>query len=156
MIVLLLATNSLGVPEGVRMKDDPSALLRFTSLIAIALAAVSIVWGLAIYYTLPWLGPRLFTETWATARPSIPLLSLFAAGVGVSVGLTSCLRAFSLHDWIMKARATASGLVLLIGLPGSVLLDARGALLGLLAGEWLYCVLALTRLRRAFRTAGGR
>lgn len=152
VIVLLLGANSLGVPEGVRMKDDPAALLRFTSLTASALAAVSLVWGAAIYYTLPWLGPRLFTETWATARPLIPLLSVFAAGVGVSVGLTSGLRAFSLHGWIMKARAAASGLVLLIGLTGSILFDARGALLGLLAGEWLYCVLAAFRLNRAFPT----
>ena len=154
VIVLLLGTNSLGVPEGVRMKDDPSALLRFTTLIAGALAAVSLVWGAAIYYTLPWLGPRLFTETWATARPLIPLLSLFAAGVGVAVGLTSGLRAFSLHGWIMKARAAASGAVLAIGLPGSVFFGARGALMGLLAGEWLFCVLAASRFRRAFRSAG--
>jgi O-antigen/teichoic acid export membrane protein len=154
VIVLLLGANSLGVPEGVRMKDDPSALLRFTSLIATALAAASLVWGVTIYYTLPWLGPRLFTETWATARPLIPLLSLFAAGVGVAVGLTSGLRAFSLHGWIMKSRAAASGLVLLIGLPGAILLDAHGALVGLLAGEWLFCFLAAFRLHRAFRTAG--
>jgi hypothetical protein len=154
VIVLLLGTNSLGVPEGVRMKDDPSALLRFTSLIATALAAVSLLWGAAIYYTLPWIGPRLFTETWATARPLIPLLSLFAAGVGVSVGLTSALRAFSLHGWITKARAAASGVVLVIGLPGSVLLGSRGALLGLLAGEWLFCALAVSRLHRAFRRSG--
>lgn len=154
VIVLLLATSSLGVPEGVRMKDDPSALVRFTSLIATALVTVSLVWGVVIYYTLPWLGPRFFTETWATARPLIPLLSFFAAGVGASVALTSGLRAFSLHGWIMKARATASGLVLLIGLPGSVLIGARGALLGLLAGEWLFALLATFRLHRAFRTAG--
>lgn len=153
VIVLLLGTNSLGVPEGVRMKDDPLALVRFTSLIATGLATVSLAWGAAIYYTLPWLGPRFFTETWATARPLIPLLSLFAAGVGVSVGLTSGLRAFSLHGWIMKARAATSCLVLLIGLPASVLLDARGALLGLLAGEWLFALLATFRIHRAFRTA---
>ncbi len=155
VIVLLLGTNSLGVPESVRMKDDPSALLRFTSLIAGALAAVSLVWGVAIYYALPWLGPRFFTETWATARPLIPLLSLFAAGVGVSVGLTSGLRASSLHGWIMKARAATSCLVLLIGLPGSVLVGAEGALLGLLAGEWLFCVLAALRFHRTFRTGAG-
>jgi O-antigen/teichoic acid export membrane protein len=155
VIVLLLGTSSLGVPEGVRMKeDDPTALLRFTSLVAAALVTASLVWGVAIYYTLPWLGPRLFTETWATARPLIPLLSLFAAGVGASVGLTSSLRAFSLHGWIMKARAAASCLVLLIGLPGSVLIGARGALLGLLAGEWLFVLLAMFRMRRAFGTAG--
>jgi O-antigen/teichoic acid export membrane protein len=154
VIVLLLGANSLGVPEGVRMRNDPSALVRFTSLIAAALATVSLAWGLGIYYALPWLGPRLFTETWAAARPLIPLLSLFAAGAGISVGLTSGLRAVSLHGWIMKTRAATSSVVLLIGLPGSVLLGARGALLGLVGGEWLFCVLAMVRMRRAFRSPG--
>lgn len=154
VIVLLLGTNSLGVPEGVRMKDDHPALLRFTSLIAGALAAASLVWGVAIYSLLPWLGPRFFTGTWFTARPLIPLLSLFAAGVGVSVGLTSGLRALALHGWIMRARAATSGMVLLVGLPGSVLIGAKGALLGLLAGEWLFCALAVSRLHRAPKSAG--
>ncbi|HJR52015.1 MAG TPA: hypothetical protein VJ794_12965, partial [Gemmatimonadales bacterium] len=116
------------------------------------LAAAAAAWGVLIYLLLPTIGPTLFPNSWETARPLIPMLSVYAAAVGVSTGGGSGLRALGENAWITRNRALSGGLALLAGLSLSQAVGADGVLIALAATESLFAGLAWIHLAR---TAGG-
>ena len=149
VIVVLLAGNSLGVPEAVRVKRDGKRLTRLCLLLSASLAAAALFWGAAVYVFLPAIGPRFFAGSWATARPLIPPLTVFAVAVGVSIGPGSGLRALGQNAWVLKARAFSGGLSLAVGLPLSGLVGAHGVLAALAVSETLFAITAWVRLGRS-------
>jgi O-antigen/teichoic acid export membrane protein len=140
--VVLLGGMSLGVPESVRFRDAPAKMRRFGLGLAGLLAVISLASGTLVFVLLPSLGPRLFPDGWSTARPLIPLLTLFGVAIGIATGATSGLRALGENRWIMRARGAAGVISIVIALPSALILGANGALLGLAAGEYLFAVAA--------------
>jgi O-antigen/teichoic acid export membrane protein len=152
VIVILLAGNALGIPESVRVRRDGRRLRRLCGILSAGLAAAAAAWGVLIYLLLSTLGPALFPNSWETARPLIPMLSVYAAAVGVSTGGGSGLRALGENAWITRNRALSGGLALLAGLPLSQTIGADGVLIALAATESLFAGLAWIHLARS---AGG-
>lgn len=148
VIVLLLGGSNLGVPESMRARDDVARMRRVTVALGSALVAVSLVVGAAVWLVLPWLGPHLFANSWAGARPVLPVLSVFAAAVGASTAAVSGLRAFDANAWIVRGRAASGALQVAVALPAAWLIGANGALLGLAVAEWLYAGFAWAHLTR--------
>jgi O-antigen/teichoic acid export membrane protein len=149
VIVILLAGNSLGVPESVRVKRDGRRLTRLCLVLSASLAGAALAWGLAVYAVLPEIGPRYFAGSWSTARPLIPPLTIFAIAVGVSIGPSSGLRALGQNAWILKARAVTGGISLIVGLPLSGVIGAQGVLAALAGTETLFAVVAWVHLVRS-------
>lgn len=152
VIVILLGGNALGVPESVRMRNDGRPLKGFAVTLSSSLAIICVVWGILAYLLLPVIGPDIFPDTWQAARPLIPLLSLFAAAVGVSAGANGALRAADQNSWILKCRATSGALALLAGLPASALWGAQGTLMALALSEVMFAFRAWAHLGRAMVT----
>jgi len=148
VIVVLLAGNALGLPESVRIRRDRTRLRRLCLILSAGLAAAAVAWGVALYAVLPVIGPELFASSWETARPLIPMLTVFAAAVGVSTGAASGLRALKGNAWILGGRALSGGLALLIGLPLCKQIGAGGVLIALAGTESLFAAAAWARLAR--------
>lgn len=147
--VLLLGGAVLGVPESVRARRNPSALRRFTVGLSVALAAVALVSGSALYALLPVLGPRVFAGAWEAARPLVPLLTVFGAGIGASAGALAGLRAVGAGRWIFAAQGGRGALAVVSGLPAAAVFGGRGALGALAGAEWLFAATAWVRFNRA-------
>ena len=144
--VVLMSGATLGVPESVRIRKRGSGLVRFAFLLSGSLTVLALGCGAAVYVLLPAVGPHLF-PSWRAVREVMPWLTLFGAAIGAGAGPISSLRALSASRWVLTARTLTSGLALLIGLPASVWLGAKGALLGLALGECVLSVRAWVRLR---------
>jgi O-antigen/teichoic acid export membrane protein len=147
--VLLLGGNALGVPESVRVRHERDRLRRFALALSAFLGLTALAGGLAVYAVIPTIGPHVFPSTWATARPVLPLMTVFAAGVGVSTGPTSAIRAWGPVGWIVRTRAVTSLLALAVGLPACAALGAEGALAGLALSEWLFASAAWVNFWRS-------
>jgi hypothetical protein len=145
--VLLLGGAALGVPESVRMHRDGSDLLRLSARLSAALTVLSLVCGLGVYALLPIVGPELF-PSWEAVRAVIPWVTLFGAAIGAGAGPVATLRALGASRWLLDARTLAACIVLVVGLPASAVLGARGAFLALGIGE---CILAARAWRRVTR-----
>jgi O-antigen/teichoic acid export membrane protein len=150
--VLLLGGTTLGVPESVRVRERNASLWRTAALLSTGLAAVAVAGGALAYALLPALGPSLFPETWQTARPVLPVLTLFAAAVGASTGPIAALRAGGHAGWIVAARAVSGGSGLVLGIALASRSGAVGALVGLTLSEAGFALAAWLRLRRAVAT----
>ena len=147
--VLLMGGTTLVVPESVRVRDRGASLHRVAAVLSTGLAGVAAAGGLLAYAVLPAVGPTLFPDTWATTRPVLPVLTLFAVAVGASTGPVAGLRARGQAGWIVRGRAVsgAAGLVAGFGLAAGS--GAVGALTGLAVAEAGFAVAAWLRLRRA-------
>ncbi len=145
--VLLLGGTTLGVPESVRVKDRQTSLWRFAALLSTGLGAVAVIGGAVAYVVLPALGPSLFPDTWQTARPVLPVLTVFAAAVGASTGPIAALRACSQVGWIVRGRAASGGVGLFVGLILASRWGAVGALAGLSLAESGFGLASWVRLR---------
>ncbi len=146
VVVAILGGAAIGVPESVRLRDDRIRLMRLALVIAVGLGLGSLVFGAAVYAVLPTIGPELFPDTWAGARPVVPVLSLFATGLAVGTGATCALRALGQVRWIWRARGVTGAITLLLGLPAAAQWGANGALGALAVTEALFAVLAWRRM----------
>lgn len=146
--VALLGGAALGVPESVRLRHEPGGLRRFSRRLSLTLAAGSLLVGAMAFWLLPVIGPSLFPNTWASARPVLPALTLFAVALAANTGAVSALRALGQMRWIVRTRAMTGGLALAASLPASALHGAYGAVSSLAAAEVLFSVLAIRRLHR--------
>jgi O-antigen/teichoic acid export membrane protein len=144
--VLLLGGMALGVPESVRARGDSSTLRRFAARLSMFLAAISVASGVIAFAVLPVVGPRLFPNSWTTARPLLPLLTVFSAAIGISTGATSGLRAVDAGRWIMRARGAEGVVAVVTALPATVAAGAKGALFGLALGEIAFAAAAWRQL----------
>lgn len=147
--VALLAGAAVGVPESVRLRHDPPRLHRFAVVLAGGLAAGSLVFGALAYWLLPAVGPDLFPETWAGARPVVPVLTVFSVALAVSTGAACPLRAMGQVAWIARTRALTGALALALGLAASTRVGANGAVAALAGAEALFGVFAWRRLHRS-------
>ncbi len=146
--VLLMGGTTLGVPESVRVRDRHTRLWLLTGLLSVGLAVIAIAGGALVYAVLPGLGPELFPDTWRTARPVLPVLTLYAAAVGASTGAVAALRAREQTHWIVVFRAVSGAGALALGLALATRSGAIGALTGLCVSEALFGVAAWVRLAR--------
>jgi len=146
VIVLLLGGGVLGVPESVRAAHDPALVRRIALRLSALLASASIAWGIIAYVALPIIGPAVFPNAWATARPLLPMLTLFAAAFGASLGATGALRAFGASPWLLRSRTISGVMLAVLGIPLSARFQAIGALLALALAEGSFAVLAWRRL----------
>lgn len=151
--VLLLGGTTLGVPESVRVRESQARLRRVAVLLSAGLAAVAVAGGLLAYALLPAVGPTLFAETWETARPVLPVLTVFAGAVGASTGAVAALRARGLAGWIVRSRAVSGAVGLIVGLALAAGSGATGALAGLALSEAGFALAAWLQLRRTLATA---
>ena len=147
--VLLLGGTTLGVPESARVRERRASLRRFACSLSIGLGTVAVIGGAVAYAALPAVGPRLFRDTWESARSVLPVLTLYATAVGASAGAIAALRALGYVGWIVRGRATSGGVGLVVGLTLAVELGAAGALAGLTLSESGFALAAWLRLRRA-------
>lgn len=137
VIVLLLGGNALGVPESVRARGDTSRLRRVALGLGGALAIFCLAWGTATFLLLPRFGPVLFPASWESARPLLPVLTLYATAVGVAMAATGGLRALGASRWISRARTVGGALTIGAGIPAAALFGAGGTLAALALSEWL-------------------
>lgn len=151
--VLLMGGTTLGVPESVRLRDRDASLRKVAAMLSAGLAGVAAAGGLVAYAALPAVGPTLFPDTWATTRPVLPVLTLFAVAVGASTGPVAGLRARSQAGWIVRTRAVSGTVGLVLGLGLATGSGAAGALTGLAVAEAGFALAAWRRFRQAL---GGR
>jgi O-antigen/teichoic acid export membrane protein len=144
--VALLGSAAIGVPESVRLREDPARLRRMAVVIAAGLGLASLAFGALVYAVLPTIGPELFPDTWSGARPVVPVLSLFSAGLAVSTGAACPLRALGQVRWIWRVRGMTGAITLVIGFPAAARWGANGALGALALTEALFAVLAWRRM----------
>jgi O-antigen/teichoic acid export membrane protein len=155
LIVLLLGGAVFGVPESVRAGGDAARLWRLTLRLAGALVAAAMVCGSVVYLVLPVVGPATFPDAWETARPAIPLLTIFAAAVGASTGATSGLRAMDQNSWLLRVRFLTGPVLVLGSIPASALWGVNGALAALSLTEWTVVLLSWRRLRQVLGRGAG-
>lgn len=148
LIVVLLGGAVFGVPESVRAGGDPARLWRLTLRLAGALVTAAVVCGAVVYLVLPAVGPATFPDAWESARPAIPLLTVFAAAVGASTGATSGLRAMDQNAWILRVRFLMAPVLVLGSIPASAVWGVNGALAALSLTEWVVVALSWRRLRQ--------
>ena len=144
--VLLMGGAAFSVPESVRARGHGPDLYRLAIRLSLFLIIITVICGVAVFFTLPIFGPHLFPNVWATARPVIPLFVVFNAGLGASTGPISAIRALGDGAWIVRGRTASTLVVLAIGLPAATIFGANGALLGLSVAELLFAVAAWSHL----------
>jgi O-antigen/teichoic acid export membrane protein len=144
--VLLLGGTVLGIPESVRAVGDGATLRRLTVRLSTGLAGIALMSGAALFVLLPIAGPRLLPGAWQTARPLIPALTVFGAGIGASAGALAGLRALADGRWIVVAQGVRGTLAVALGLAAAAQYGAAGALAGLALAEWLFATAAWSRL----------
>ena len=154
--VLLLGGTTLGVPESVRVGDRDSSLRRFAAMLSVGLCAVALAGGGAAYALVSTFGRDWFPDSFDTARPVLPVLTLFAAAVGASTGAIAALRARDQAGWIVRCRAVTGALGLVVGLVLAARWGANGALAGLTASESGFAVAAWLRLSRTLNVSADR
>lgn len=147
--VVLLGGATLGVPESARVREREASLWRFAGLLSVGLVAMALAGGFLAYVLLPAVGPGLFPDTWRTARPVLPVLTLYAAAAGASIGAVSALRARGHVGWIVRSRAVSGAVGLAVGLALASGSGATGALVGLGLSEAGFALAAWLRLRSA-------
>lgn len=146
--VLLMGGTTLGVPESVRVRERRTSLWRFTALLSAGLAVIALAGGATVYAVLPSVGPDLFPDSWDTARPVLPVLTVYAVAVGASTGVVAALRARDQVGWIVASRAVGGVVALALGLALAAGSGATGALTGLAVSEALFGLAAWLRLAR--------
>jgi O-antigen/teichoic acid export membrane protein len=146
--VLLLGGTVLGVPESIRARSDGGALRRFAVGLSAALAVLAAASGAVIYALLPVLGTGFLGGAWDTARPLLPLLAAFGAGIGASAGAVAALRAIDDGRWIVRAQLARGALAVAVGLPAAGTSGAGGALVALALAEWVFAAAAWARFAR--------
>jgi O-antigen/teichoic acid export membrane protein len=146
VIVLILGGSALGVPESVRAAADRDRLRGVASRLSLFLVGAALICGALAFALVPLFGPWLFPNAWETARPLIPALSVFAAGIGATTGATSALRALGENPWLLRVRTWTGLVVGVLGLAASAWIGAEGALVALTAVEWSVTILAWRRL----------
>ena len=136
--ILTYGLQLSAVPEATRTAQRSArSLRRFCVVVALALAAVSLLWAGVLLVLPDSFGRAVLGETWTEARRVILPLGIAATTGGIQAGALIGLRAMALPSYSLVARVTSSATLLVGGLVGGVLNGAQGAAWGLATGSAL-------------------
>ena len=152
VVVLLQGGGLLGIPESVRAANDPARLRRLATRLSAVLGLGSLGFGIVMYALLPSIGPSVFPNAWADARPLIPMLAVFTAALGASTGATGALRALGASPWLLRVRMVSGAVLIAVGFVASAWFGANGSLLSLAVVEATVAAIAWFRLMRVTGT----
>jgi O-antigen/teichoic acid export membrane protein len=142
------------ITEAVRIsRRSPRRMLRMVTLLAIAIAGVSVVWGLLMYLLPGHLGRELLRRSWAPAHGVILPYAAVMAAAGSLTGATVGLRALVATRRSLQARFITGALSLACTAAGAYLDGAAGAATGLAIGLWAGSILWWKGLRLAVADA---
>jgi hypothetical protein len=135
--ILNMGLTAPSITEAVRIsKRSPRRMLRMVRMLAINLAAVSLIWGLGMYALPESVGEELLKRSWSEAHQVILPYTAVMAASGVLTGATVGLRALAAARRSLHARLLTGALALAGTAAGAYLDSATGAALGLAAGLW--------------------
>jgi O-antigen/teichoic acid export membrane protein len=148
--VVLLGAAVVAIPELVRLRDRrPRQLGAAVAGLAAGLCGLALALGLAPLLLPDAAGEALFGEVWTLAQPLIVPQALFLASMGATSGYLGGLRALEAANRSFAARLVVTVLVLAGGVVGTLVGDARGAMIGLALANTAGVALWRGQFRRA-------
>ena len=151
-LIIMGIGSLMAIPEGVRLVGQGlSRLRRFVVGLAILLASVAMLWGLAVALVPDQLGERLLGATWAPAASLVVPVTLMIALQGVWCGAWTGLRAMGAARRSLRAQLLGSSAFLVGALAGAALDGAEGAAWGSAAGNLITCCIWWWEFRGATR-----
>lgn len=134
--VVYLGVGAVAVPEGVRaLKGSPRDLMILCRRLALFLAGVALVTGIAIWAVPSSVGAALLGDNWSSGHRVVIPLAIGMAAFGVLLGAGIGLRSLAAARLSFRARLLVAPLVLAGGLGGAALGGAMGAAWGLAAAQ---------------------
>jgi hypothetical protein len=131
--VLLMGTGLFALPEAARLLHErgASALLPFVRTVGGALAAVALVWGIALSFLPDSIGVRILGMSWFGAERLIVVTGLALATLSAIAGAALGLRALAAVERSVPAQLVTSAMIVGGAAAGAWTDGARGALLGI-------------------------
>ena len=162
--ILNIGITAPAVTEAVRIqRRSPRRMLRAVSILAACLAAVFVIWGVAMYLLPAQVGHALLRRSWDPAHSVILPYTAVMAASGVLTGATVGLRALAAARRSVRARVVTGVLALAGATAGAALDGAVGAATGLAAGLavggvqwWVQLRLAVEDAERAMAADAAR
>jgi hypothetical protein len=153
---VMITTTGLtifGVPEAVReLQHSSSRMLRFCSVIGVALVLGSLLWGMLMKAAPTDIGRLLLGRQWSGAVDVIVPFSVAWAGAGAIIAATIGLRALAAARTSLPLRLCTGALTLGFGCCGAFLDGAYGAAAGLAIASTLSAPWWWVQLRAAARS----
>ncbi|MBT0770802.1 hypothetical protein KIH74_17800 [Kineosporia sp. J2-2] len=152
--VMITATCSLVRPGFAARVLRGQSPLRPALVTGLALAAVTALWGAALYALPDRLGIHLTGESWQGAQEVLEPAVIGVVTVALAAGPTLGLRALGRGDLLRRVALGQTALLLGLGALGADLHGVRGAAVGLAAAHaagslWLWLLFVRDVLRRA-------
>jgi O-antigen/teichoic acid export membrane protein len=152
-MVIYLGMTLVTVPEAVRaMRRSLRHLRLFCLLAGVALAVLSLAWGVMLLVALPHgFGDWLLGPIWRPAYPLVLPLTLSIMGGCIDSGATSGLHALGAARRSLRAGLIASAIYLVCTVAGTFAAGVQGTVWGLALGTWVGAVVWWGQLRAALR-----
>jgi O-antigen/teichoic acid export membrane protein len=148
--VLMTGISFVAIPESIQlMRRSAEVFRRTTRRVALALASVCALWGLALLLIPDSLGTGLLGSSWQGARDASLPLSLAFAASGVTLVAVAALRAMAAAERSLRARLIGAPAIFPCAIAGGLAADAAGAALGLAAALWIGAAVAWLEMSRA-------
>jgi hypothetical protein len=134
--VFFFGFRNMFVPEGVRLLERSSAVLRSrTVIISFALAFLAAAWGTVLLLLPSSVGAALLGETWPAARQVILPLTIAMVGSGWTIGPAAAVRALVAVRRSLRTRLAIAVLTIAAGIAGVLMAGAPGAAWALAAAS---------------------
>jgi hypothetical protein len=128
-------------------------ILRQVRLISLALTALAVLIGLALFAIPTHYGRLLFGATWPAAHPLVIPLTVFTAAMAWNGGTAVGFRANEAARESTKVRVVQEIALIVLGIGGAFIDGAKGGAWGLSLGAILSCLLWEFQLSRTIKTA---
>jgi O-antigen/teichoic acid export membrane protein len=160
--VFLLGFRNVVVPEGVRLLERSTKLLRSrTIVLSLGLGGLAAIWGTLLLFLPTRAGTALLGETWIGARPLILPLTLWMISSGFTIGPAAAVRSLAAVRRSLHTRVLISVITVVAAVAGAIAAGVLGAAwaLGLTscvgAGLWWWQFeRAIAAYERARETGG--
>jgi hypothetical protein len=136
--VLNMGVTSPAIAESVRIaRRSPRRMMHVVELLAVALVAVFVAWGVVVYLLPDSVGEALLKRSWHAAHEVIPAYTAVMAASGMLTAATVGLRAMAAAKRSLRSRLVTGVLAVAGGTTGAATSGAVGAATGLALGLWI-------------------
>lgn len=146
IVVLSGISTSMVAVASRYFATDAKKALRFVIGVAIAIAAVCLLWTLAVYSVPTATMTKLLGPAWPNARQLVPLTGIGMAAMGFGGMLGAGLRSMRAAKKTFRLSLASLPSVFVLSLGGGVIWGVRAALAGAAIGYAVFAVAALVLL----------
>ncbi len=156
VMVLFLSITAFALPLLSRRVAVGGGITRLSIAIGGVAGGLTLLWTLLLLLLPAALGRELLGATWPGAREVLAFSGLQWVAIGIASGATLGLKAHGRAATLLRLTLIQAPLMIVLGVGGAYIADAKGAVCGLAIAQLVGAVLNWSALLRADRTSAPR